>query len=75
MGRNWVPKYKVKCPCGWTGMRANTGKRCPKCNFWYPKKVENKQKWLLTSRNLDGILTITSSACKAESPDSSDSGV
>ena len=42
MGRNWVPKYKVKCVCGWTGTRADIGKRCPKCGFWYPKKVKGK---------------------------------
>ena len=42
MGRNWRPKYKVKCNCGWTGTRAIIGKICPKCGFWYPKKVRGK---------------------------------
>ena len=44
MGRNWVPKYKVKCHCGWRGIRAATHKPCPRCGFWCPVKVIEKEK-------------------------------
>lgn len=44
MGRNWVPKYKVKCECGWTGIRAAIIKPCPRCGLWYPiKKLRTKK--------------------------------
>lgn len=33
MARNWQPKFKAWCECGWTGERTrfNTYKPCPKC--------------------------------------------
>ena len=43
MGRNWVPKYKVRCGCGWRGVRAATCKPCPKCGFCYPVRVKEEQ--------------------------------
>lgn len=31
-GRHWIPKWKCKCPdCGWTGVRGNLTKSCPRC--------------------------------------------
>ena len=44
MGRNWVPKYKVECGCGWRGIRADVSKPCPRCGFWCPRKVIEKDK-------------------------------
>jgi hypothetical protein len=44
MGRNWVPKWPVKCKCGWRGIRAAVFKPCPRCGFWCPKKVRGKGK-------------------------------
>ena len=41
MGRNWIPKHKVKCEkCGWTGKRGNEAKRCPRCGHWHPRKEQ-----------------------------------
>ena len=38
MPNTFVPKKKVVCAkCGWRGMRGHTGRKCPRCGFWYPK--------------------------------------
>lgn len=39
-GRLSWPKVKVRCvSCGWTGKRQVLGKRCPKCEHWYPHGI------------------------------------
>jgi len=43
MGRNWRPKYKVKCKCGWSGVRASVVVPCPKCGFYYPSIVRKSK--------------------------------
>lgn len=41
MSGTWKPKTPVVCPqCNWTGLRANTAKKCPQCGFWHPKPKE-----------------------------------
>jgi hypothetical protein len=41
MGRNWIPKFVCVCErCGWKGVRGNESKKCPRCGFWHPKRVE-----------------------------------
>jgi hypothetical protein len=44
-GRPWSPKHKVQCPqCGWKGQRTATqiARECPRCRYWYPRKVEQQ---------------------------------
>lgn len=40
MANTFRPKKHVKCPkCGWTGIRARLGRKCPRCRFWHPKEA------------------------------------